>query len=79
MAQQHYFQIDLERDKKEIKQLIYRYIEQTYVEEINKELCVCRERCERYPCKEARVLGAIAPTLPDEKRGKVHLDRKSVV
>lgn len=73
MVKKSFQTIDLERDKEAIKNLIYDYIKETYLQSINNELSRCKTRCEKYPCKEARLLGSLAPTLPEEKRGKLYL------
>lgn len=60
--------VDIDRDLGEIMKLITRYMEKTYIKEIEKEMLECARKCEHNQTKEVELLRALIPFVPEEKQ-----------
>ena len=60
--------INIEQDLREISQLIWRYIDDKYIGTIKHKVDGYRSECEAHLCKEAQLIQAIMPFLPEERK-----------
>ncbi|MGL4737755.1 MAG: hypothetical protein ACRCW2_09915 [Cellulosilyticaceae bacterium] len=60
--------VDIDRDLGEIMKLITKYMEKTYIKEIEKEMLECARKCEHNQTKEVELLRALIPFVPEEKQ-----------
>lgn len=60
--------VDIDRDLNEILKLVTKYMEKTYIKEIEREMLDCARRSEHNQTKEVELLRAIIPFVPEEKQ-----------
>lgn len=60
--------INLERDLNEIAALIWGYVDQKYIGTIKRQIDGYRNESQAHMCKEAQLLQALIPFVPEENR-----------
>ena len=60
--------INIEQDLNEISKLIWGYLDKKYIGEIKHKVSGYRSECERHMCKEAQLIQAVMPFMPQEKK-----------
>ena len=60
--------INLEQDLNEISKLIWNYLDEKYIGAIKDRVNGYRSECESDLCKEAQLIQAVMPFLPEEKK-----------
>lgn len=60
--------INIEQDLNEISRLIWNYIDEKYISVIKHKVNGYRSECESNLCKEAQLIQAVMPFLPEEKK-----------
>ncbi len=60
--------VNLEQDLNEISALIWGYMDKKYIKQLRKKLNGYRSECENNLCKEAELLQAIMPFMPEQKK-----------
>lgn len=60
--------LNVEQDLNEISKLIWAYIDQKYIGTIKHKLDGYRSECEANLCREAQLIQAMMPFLPEEKK-----------
>lgn len=60
--------VNIEQDLNEISKLIWNYIDEKYIGVIKHQVDGYRSECEAHLCKEAQLIQAVMPFLPEEKR-----------
>lgn len=60
--------INLEQDLNEISALIWGYMDKKYIAQLREKLTGYRQDCESHLCKEAELLRAVMPFMPEQKR-----------
>ena len=59
---------NIEQDLNEIGRLIWKYIDEKYIGSIKQEVEGYRSECEVNLCKEAQLIQAVMPFLPQERQ-----------
>lgn len=67
----HLLNIDIDRDLNEILKMVSKYMEKTYIKEIEKEMLECARKCEHNQTKEVELMRAIIPFIPEDKQGPI--------
>ncbi len=60
--------INLEQDLAEIAGLIWGYMDKKYISQMKRQLDGYRQSCEQNLCKEAQLLRAMVPFMPEESK-----------
>ena len=60
--------INIEQDLNEISKLIWNYLDEKYIGVIKHRVDGYRSECESHLCKEAQLIQAVMPFLPEEKK-----------
>ena len=60
--------INIDRDLNEISKLIKSYMTKTYINDLTKEVFRCEQQCRGHMSKEAQLIEALIPFIPDDKR-----------
>ena len=60
--------INIEQDLNEISKLIWGYLDKKYIGEIKHKVSGYRSECERHMFKEAQLIQAVMPFMPQEKK-----------
>lgn len=61
--------VNIDRDLNEISKLIKSYMTKTYIDDLTKEVYRCEQQCKGNMSREAQLVEALIPFLPDEKKG----------
>lgn len=62
------FVVNLEQDLAEIAGLIWGYMDKKYISQMKRQLDGYRQSCEENLCKEAQLLRAMIPFMPEESK-----------
>lgn len=60
--------INIDRDLNEISKLIKSYMTKTYINDLTKEVFRCEQQCRGNMSKEAQLIEALIPFMPDDKK-----------
>nr|WP_302598639.1 hypothetical protein [uncultured Cellulosilyticum sp.] len=60
--------VNLEQDLNEISALIWGYMDKKYISQFRQRLSGYRSECENNLCREAELLRAVMPFMPEQKR-----------
>lgn len=60
--------INIDRDLSEISKLIKTYMTKTYINDLTKEVFRCEEQCKGHLSREAQLIEALIPFMPDDKK-----------
>lgn len=62
------FVVNIEQDLAEIAGLIWGYMDKKYISQMKRQLDGYRQSCEENLCKEAQLLRAMIPFMPEESK-----------
>lgn len=60
--------VNLEQDLNEISSLIWEYMDKKYITQLREKLNGYRSECESNLCREAELLRAMMPFMPEQKK-----------
>ena len=66
--EKHDVRLSIEQDLNEISKLIWQYMDQKYLGAIQHEVEGYRSECEHQLCKEAQLIQAVMPFLPEKNK-----------